>query len=86
MIDPDASSDDNEMFMKLKMKKGGKPSQMELDELENQKNAKKEAARKKEKIKQMKEISKNFDRKDKRETHKFLMKHGLTLDEAKEYT
>ena len=34
----------------------------------------------------MKEISKNFDRKDKRETHRFLVKHGLTLDEAKEYT
>jgi hypothetical protein len=34
----------------------------------------------------MKEISKNFDRKDKRATHKFLMKHGLTMDEAKEYT
>ena len=34
----------------------------------------------------MKEISKNHDRKDKRDTVRFLMKHGLTIDEAKEYT
>tara|TARA_B110000305_G_C18753431_1_gene322081 strand:- start:81 stop:335 length:255 start_codon:yes stop_codon:yes gene_type:complete len=34
----------------------------------------------------LKELSKNFDRKDKKETHKFLMKHGLTKDEAREYT
>jgi hypothetical protein len=34
----------------------------------------------------MKEINKNFDRKDKRDTLRFLVKHGLTIDEAKRYT
>jgi len=34
----------------------------------------------------MKEINKNFDRKDKRDTLRFLVKHGLTMDEAKRYT
>ena len=51
MVDPNASSDDEEVIMKLKMKKGGRPSQMEVEAIEQQKNAKKEAARKKEKIK-----------------------------------
>jgi hypothetical protein len=31
-------------------------------------------------------MNKNFPRKDKRETHKFLMTHGLTQDEARDYT
>jgi len=31
-------------------------------------------------------MSKNMDRKDKRETHRFLVRHGLTMEEAKEYT
>ncbi len=34
----------------------------------------------------MKDMNKNFNRQDKRDTHKFLMKHGLTLDEAKDYS
>jgi len=34
----------------------------------------------------MREVSKLHGRKDKRETHKFLVKHGLTIEEAKEYT
>ena len=34
----------------------------------------------------MKEINKNFDRKDKRDTLRFLVKHGLTMEEAKRYT
>jgi hypothetical protein len=34
MIDPDASSDDDEVFIKLKMKKGGRPSQMEVEAIE----------------------------------------------------
>ena len=50
------------------------------------KKDKQEAAKKKDKLKQLKDITKNFDRKDKRETHRFLVKHGLTIDEAKEYT
>ena len=34
----------------------------------------------------MREINKNFDRKDKRDTLRFLVKHGLSIDEAKRYT
>ena len=45
-----------------------------------------EIAKKKEREKKLKEMNKNFNRKDKRETHKFLVKHGLTTDEAREYT
>ena len=47
--------------------------------------AKAAQANKKEKEKKMKEINKNFPRKDKRVTHRFLMKHGLTAEEAKDY-
>ena len=44
------------------------------------------ARQKKERELKMKEINKNFDRKDKRDTLRFLVKHGLTIDEAKRYT
>ena len=80
-IDPDASSDEE-----IVGDRRTRPSKNDLLEAERQKQEKKAAAKKKERQKMMKEISKNFDRKDKRDTHKFLMKHGLTLDEAKEYT
>lgn len=43
-------------------------------------------AKKKAHDKKLKDINKNFNRKDKKETHKFLTKHGLTSDEAKDYT
>lgn len=43
-------------------------------------------AKKKAHDKKIKDINKNFNRKDKKETHKFLTKHGLTSDEAKDYT
>lgn len=42
--------------------------------------------KRKERERKLKEISKNMSRKDKRETYRFLTKHGLTMDEAKEYT
>ena len=50
--------------------------------------AKKEEAlrKKKERDAKFKEINKNFARKDKRDTHRFLIKHGLTPEEAKRYT
>ena len=82
VIDPDASSEEES----IGKKKSKKLSSQDVLEQERVKREKQEAAKKKDKVKQMKEISKNFDRKDKRETHRFLMKHGLTLDEAKEYT
>lgn len=57
------------------------------DAAKDRKKAQEEnAAKKKEKEKKLKDINKNFNRKDKRETHRFLQKHGLTADEAKEYT
>ena len=31
-------------------------------------------------------MNKNFKRKDKKETHRFLVKHGLSGEEAREYT
>ena len=34
----------------------------------------------------MKELSKNFDQKDWKETYKFLMKHSLKKNEATKYT
>ena len=45
-----------------------------------------EEAKKKDRERRLKEISKSMSRKDKRETYRFLTKHGLTIDEAKEYT
>ena len=34
----------------------------------------------------MRDLGKQWPRKDKKETHKFLVKHGLTKREAREYT
>lgn len=34
----------------------------------------------------IKYMNKNFKRKDKKETHRFLVKHGLSAEEAREYT
>ena len=34
----------------------------------------------------IKHMNKNFKRKDKKETHRFLVKHGLSAEEAREYT
>ena len=47
---------------------------------------KEESAKKKDKIKALTEMSRNLDRLDQRETLRLLIKHGLTIDEAKEYT
>ena len=64
-----------------------KESILDIEEAKKRKKANEEAAaRKKERDKKLKDINKNFPRKDKRETHRFLVKHGLTADEAKEYT
>ena len=42
--------------------------------------------KRKDRERKMKELSKNMSRKDKRDTYRFLTKHGLTMEEAKEYT
>ena len=39
----------------------------------------------KEKKEMFKEINQNFSRKDKRETMRFLIKHGLNAEDAKKY-
>lgn len=86
-IDPDASSDE-EVDLKGKKKAVQKQeSVIDVNAAKDRKKANEEkVAAKKEREKKMKEINKNFPRKDKRETHRFLQKHGLTADEAKEYT
>ena len=33
----------------------------------------------------LKEVNQNFNRKDKRDTMRFLIKHGLSSEEAKKY-
>ena len=95
-IDPDNTSEDESTFGAAKSGKVKKNestiSQIErriadpkaAAELKRKKDL--EIAKKKEREKKLKEMNKNFNRKDKRDTHKFLMKHGLTLDEAREYT
>ena len=47
---------------------------------------KKEAAAKKEREKKYKDIMRAHTKKDRKDTYKFLVKHGLTIDEAKDYT
>ena len=84
-IDPDDDSDEEGADPRFAIKK--KHSNMDQEEeQERQRQEKERAAFEKERKKKLKELSKNFDRKDKKETHKFLMKHGLTKDEAREYT
>ena len=80
LIDPDVSSEDE---MSTAKKKKNSPS-TEVAEVAQAKQD--EAAKKKDKIKALTEMSRNLDRLDQRETLQLLMKHGLTIDEAKEYT
>lgn len=55
--------------------------------MEAEKAKKAEAKRlKQELMAKFKDINKNFDRKDKRDTWRFLTKHGLSSLEAKQYT
>ena len=97
MIDPDASSEDEKTASQMEASKMAKKieatlsddaidkmSKSALSDLKAQKE--KLAAAKKERELKMKEINKNFDRKDKRDTLRFLVKHGLTMEEAKRYT
>lgn len=84
-IDPDASSEEDPFVGKSTMSRHN--SKMDVLAYKEKKRAAEEAAaRKKERDKKLKEINKNFNRRDKRETHRFLKKHGLTDDEAKQYT
>lgn len=74
-IDPDASSEDE---ADLKNKKKGanierKESVIDVDEAKRRKKEAEEAmAKKRERDKKLKDINKNFARKDKRKTHRFL--------------
>ncbi len=97
-VDPDKTSDEEDnpvhqimMRKGISIKKVVEPpvvdvkvnvdeeKQKYLQMLEEKKNSK-------EFKQKMKDMNKNFNRQDKRDTHKFLMKHGLTLDEAKDYS
>ena len=71
-IDPDASSEE-EVDIKKGKKMERKESVIDIEEAKKRKKAQEEAAaRKKERDKKLKDINKNFPRKDKRETHRFL--------------
>ena len=89
-IDPEGSDDDeiesdqnDKPLMDLRGKREEDMNAAELKELARQREI---AARKARREALLKEIKKNFAHRDKRATHKFLMKHGLTEKEAKRYT
>ena len=99
-IDPDASSDEEQSITRMERsslekrvssitdKLGGAVIEKIDKKAAAELKAKKEEAlrKKKERDAKFKEINKNFARKDKRDTHRFLIKHGLTPEEAKRYT
>ena len=65
----------------------GKLGESFKQQMEAEKAKKAEAKRlKQELMAKFKDINKNFDRKDKRDTWRFLTKHGLSSLEAKQYT
>ena len=72
-IDPDASSEEEVDAKNKKKDVTKKESIIDLEEAKKRKKASEEAAaRKKDRDKKLKDINKNFARKDKRETHRFL--------------
>ena len=86
-IDPDAESEDEGADPRFAMKRRSTIDMLDQEEeAERVRKEKERVAFEKERKKKLKELSKNFDRKDKKATHKFLMKHGLTREEAREYT
>jgi len=100
-VDPNVSSDDDAKSVKSKQQAPIKitkvPQESRTKELEGENNKKMEREkdremketerqkRKDDKVK-LKRINDQFDRKDKRNTQRFLIKHGLTAQEAKNYT
>ena len=67
----------------IKSKLSRKESKFDLMKKKEQAEAEQ---KRKDRERKMKELSKNMSRKDKRDTYRFLTKHGLTMEEAKEYT
>lgn len=100
-VDPNVSSDDDAKSVKSKqqapieIKKVAQESRTkEFDDENNKQTEKGKDKEMKEMAKQkrkddkakLKRINDQFDRKDKRNTQRFLVKHGLTAQEAKNYT
>lgn len=99
MIDPDETSDEeNNPVKKMLIKEelraehgpGRRSSQLMVEEAdaikEKQKKFRQDAADKKARERKYKDVMRQHGKKDRKETYKFLIKHGLTIDEAKDYT
>ena len=80
-VDPDASSED-ELYGDEDL--GGELGELELEEQRERRQMRSELREARQARKQnMREIARGHNRKDRRNTHKFLVKHGLTKAEAR---
>ena len=96
-VDPN-QSEEEDVNIKNKKKPSKRESNFDKEKDLNDKEKKEDDEKRQEKLREelrakkvkenqrlLKDINKNFNRKDKRDTTRFLVRHGLSPEEAKQY-